>query len=368
MELALTFGAFGDFIAITVLIKDIITALDDSHGSGKEYRELVQQLNTLRQTLDAVQKSFENPHLTHSLEGISGIMLDTVAQTKKCLVSLLDQIKKYEPTLAATFLVKKTSLNGIRGRVQWKLNKKDIDRFRTELAVHTGALKLVLELAAIKQSAAEGRTAALVRQSEASLERFLDCVGRSIISKLDIIYSLGAQLRISTCQIASMIYSIAGDLNNIKDICMRLDRGPSDEHFILEDITGRVFPIHLKTITSWEILQFILSERFKGKKGARRVQHKRYTLRENKTQRLINRSIPWDSAFLPYQKVNMSLMCNDQNLNLSLSNEAESNCTCVRGALNRPFCKTSLDGVVPLGVETEWEVYLHSSLIRQLTN
>lgn len=35
MELAFTFGAVGDFIALSVLIKDIIGALDDCRGSSK---------------------------------------------------------------------------------------------------------------------------------------------------------------------------------------------------------------------------------------------------------------------------------------------------------------------------------------------
>ncbi|UZP42973.1 hypothetical protein NXS19_010789 [Fusarium pseudograminearum] len=195
------------------------------------------------------------------------------------------------------------------------------------------------------QSDTERRTANLIRRSKTSLKRSLDSVGRGIVSKLEIIHSLGTQIKTTTCHIVSSIQSIAADVNSIKAIVMHLDRGPGDDHFILEDITGRRFPIHLKTITSWAVLEFILEERFKGKKGARRIQQKRYTLRESKTHREIDGSIPWDSAFLPYQEVNMSLMCN----------EVESNDTNGKAASSCPFCKMLSDSLASTGVEVKWK-------------
>ncbi|KAM0244019.1 hypothetical protein ACHAP5_006683 [Fusarium lateritium] len=122
---------------------------------------------------------------------------------------------------------------------------------------------------------------------------------------------------------------------------MRLDRGPSDEHFMLDDITGRAIPIHLKTVTSWEMLDFILKERFKGKKGARRIQRKLYSLQEDNTHRGVNWSTPWESAFLPYQKVTMSLMCK----------EAKASNTGQKDAPTCPFCQTPSDAET--GVEIE---------------
>ncbi|KAK6222550.1 vegetative cell wall protein gp1 [Colletotrichum tabaci] len=92
---------------------------------------------------------------------------------------------------------------------------------------------------------------------------------------------------------------------------MRLERPVSEEFFLLEDATGKVFPIHLRTITSWEAFEYIIVDRFKGRKGAHRIQRKRYSLQERATRRAVDRSVDWDSAFLPYQKVDMSLMCRE---------------------------------------------------------
>ncbi|KAG5661312.1 hypothetical protein KAF25_005434 [Fusarium avenaceum] len=67
------------------------------------------------------------------------------------------------------------------------------------------------------------------------------------------------------------MFTITSDLSSIRAIVMRLDRGPSEEYFVLDDITGRAFPIHLKTITSWEMLDFVLKERRKCKRFFTRV-------------------------------------------------------------------------------------------------
>ncbi|KAF0637902.1 hypothetical protein FPSE5266_04484 [Fusarium pseudograminearum] len=155
MEFALTAGTVGDFISIAALIKGIIAALDDSRGSAKQYRQLVQQLNTLDQTLDTVQQTLKDPRVTHSLEFSSGIVLDTVANINKCLVDFLGQIGKYEPALGTSAPVNKASLtgawlkiqrkaNGNFRKVQWKLNEKDIDKFRAEVMGYTMALEIAL--------------------------------------------------------------------------------------------------------------------------------------------------------------------------------------------------------------------------------
>jgi hypothetical protein len=38
---------------------------------------------------------------------------------------------------------------------------------------------------------------------------------------------------------------------------------------------------------------------------------KRYLLKEHVTGKKVDRALDWDSAFLPYQKIDMSLMCRE---------------------------------------------------------
>ena len=47
MSFAPSFGSVGDFIAITLLIKDVINALDDATGSRSEYQQLIRELLSL---------------------------------------------------------------------------------------------------------------------------------------------------------------------------------------------------------------------------------------------------------------------------------------------------------------------------------
>jgi hypothetical protein len=146
MDFGLSFGAVGDFISITVLIKDIIVALDDTRGSAKQYRVLVQDLDTPRLTLKAVQQAFEDPSLTNSLEDLSKLVLVTVSQINDCLNTFLDQIRKYEHSLGPGVTKTNNSLAAIGRRIQWKSTEKEIDKFRAEVMGCTSALKVLLEV------------------------------------------------------------------------------------------------------------------------------------------------------------------------------------------------------------------------------
>jgi len=153
-------------------------------------------------------------------------------------------------------------------------------------------------------------TTAVVHRYGHSIESRLGFLGRRILSKLDFVARLGIDMTRSASQILSMMFAVSGDLSIIRSVVLRLDRGVNNgEHFVLEDATGRSFPIHMKTITSWEAFNFILEDRFKGKKGERRTRRKLYSLHESASHLEIDRSAHFESAFSPYQKVDMSLIC-----------------------------------------------------------
>lgn len=84
---------------------------------------------------------------------------------------------------------------------------------------------------------------------------------------------------------------------------------PIVEHFMLEDAIGRRMPIHLRTITSWDMLEHIIREQFQGRSGEHRVARNLYALQDHATRMEVSRSTPWNRAFRPYQKVNMSILC-----------------------------------------------------------
>lgn len=87
-----------------------------------------------------------------------------------------------------------------------------------------------------------------------------------------------------------------------------LERSMFRDPFILEDAIGRISPVHMDFITSWEAFDAILLLRFQDVQGFKKVQNKEYALQEHATKREIKRTRPWECAFLPGQRIDMSLV------------------------------------------------------------
>ena len=132
------------------------------------------------------------------------------------------------------------------------------------------------------------------------------------------------------------MFAASKDLGIIRATVLRLDRGiDNGEHFVLEDATGRSFPIHFKTIISWDSFEFILADQSKGRKGERRTRRKLYSLYESNSRLEIDQSVAFGDAFVPYQKVNMSLVC--KTLEPVTPNRATDSSSC-------PWCRTVSPG------------------------
>lgn len=87
-----------------------------------------------------------------------------------------------------------------------------------------------------------------------------------------------------------------------------LERTMFRDPFILEDAIGRISPVHMDFVNSWEALDAILCLRFQDVQGFKKVRNKEYILQEHATKREIVRTRPWEIAFLPGQRVDMSLI------------------------------------------------------------
>ena len=90
-----------------------------------------------------------------------------------------------------------------------------------------------------------------------------------------------------------------------------LERSLYQEPFILEDGIGRIAPVHVQFITSWEAFDFVLEERFRDMQGLEKVKNKEYVLQETATRRDIDRRRRWEASFLPGQRVAMSMLFDD---------------------------------------------------------
>ena len=88
-----------------------------------------------------------------------------------------------------------------------------------------------------------------------------------------------------------------------------IERPMREEFLTLEDAIGRVEPIPLRLIDSWSAFDSLLAVRFKGRKGASRVAHNKYTLQERGSGKYVDRDRPWYTAINPGQQINMSVVC-----------------------------------------------------------
>lgn len=87
-----------------------------------------------------------------------------------------------------------------------------------------------------------------------------------------------------------------------------LSRSPVVDCFTLEDAIGRTTPVPLQFINSWLALEAVLENRFLGIQGFEKIQRGQYALHDSATGMDIARQRNWEGAFLPGQKVNMSML------------------------------------------------------------
>jgi len=130
--------------------------------------------------------------------------------------------------------------------------------------------------------------------------------------------------RIITMNIATYnaVIAIQGSLSG------GLERSLIQEPFILEDAVGRISPVHLQFINSWEAFDAVLDKRFQSVQGHQKIKNREYTLQEYATRREIRRTRLWEGAFLPGQRVDMSL-----NFNSDEKASGGTSCpSCHRGA------------------------------------
>ncbi|KAJ4423395.1 hypothetical protein N0V82_001999 [Gnomoniopsis sp. IMI 355080] len=355
MSFGPTFGSFGDFISLVVLIKDISTALHEQRGSAKKYQDVIKNLDILSETVQAVETAYGGPQHAGNLDGIPATALETVQQIRKYLESFVTRLNKYAPALSQGG--SGNMAKDVARKVQFRiLEDKEIGNFQAQITGYIMLLTTLLEVTTLhavqrnhdealknkqaisQQIEARGeQTDALLNSQTRELKGYWSRLGRNILTRLDFVSGLGIDIRRSTGLILSALFPMANMLTEVHSLLLNM-QGPFEQHFKLEDATGKQFKIYMCNIPDWESLDFFLQQRFKGKKGARRVQRRHYTLQERSSHVEIDRKIDLDHLFSSRQLIDMSLFCRD-----SISQIKRANC---------PWCKTISSSTT--GSEVQW--------------
>ena len=87
-----------------------------------------------------------------------------------------------------------------------------------------------------------------------------------------------------------------------------IPRSLDEDPFLLEDPTGRVAPVHLRFIVSWDAFFAVLQCRFQEGRGLQKIRRRQFVLQDRSTCKEIDLSSGWETAFLPGQRVDMSFI------------------------------------------------------------
>lgn len=130
--------------------------------------------------------------------------------------------------------------------------------------------------------------------------------------RLDWLRSIGSELKHFMGRIFFMnvaIYRVVVDIRAL--LPSQLERTLVQEPFLLEDAIGRISPVHLQFIASWDAFDAVLETRFRDLQGYKKIVSKEFVLQERSTKQDILRTRPWEGAFLPGQRVDMSMVFTD---------------------------------------------------------
>ena len=138
--------------------------------------------------------------------------------------------------------------------------------------------------------------------------------------KLDWLRKLGSELKgmiRGAMTINFATYRAVMRLQN--SLPSHLERSLFEEPIILDDPMGRIAPVHLQFITSWDAFHSVLELRFQNMPGQIKIGRRQYALQAQGTGREIELSRPWHAAFISGQRIDMSFIFSQDDTSESSS-------------------------------------------------
>jgi hypothetical protein len=145
--MVIALSSVGDIISISLLVKDLVLALNDARGSSAEYQAVVRELHLLDISLLQVEKltrvSEPSPQLSALYDSAKGVV-EKCGSSVKHFIQRLDKYSKSLATGGSGSFVRDATR-----KVQWKITKKDeeIAKFRAEITGYTESINMLLATA-----------------------------------------------------------------------------------------------------------------------------------------------------------------------------------------------------------------------------
>lgn len=138
-------SSIGDIIAISLLIKDIVVALNDCQGSSHNFQQLLTQLQSLETALLHVNLLIKKHETSPELNSLCFSVRQIAQNCHETAAPFLAHIKSYQRSLRPGGSGNVT--RDVTRKVMWQVLRKDeVDKFYAEITAHTHSLNMMITM------------------------------------------------------------------------------------------------------------------------------------------------------------------------------------------------------------------------------
>jgi hypothetical protein len=145
MSFVPTFGSVGDIISVSLIIKDLLQALDDARGSAAEYQAVIRDIHVLDRVLLQVHQLWLSHAAVPEVQALVEVGKATVSNCQKTIDTFTTRIRKYKSSLDVTGGSGKIFKDAAR-KVQWRMEKDELAKFRVEVLGFTNSISMLLNM------------------------------------------------------------------------------------------------------------------------------------------------------------------------------------------------------------------------------
>ena len=137
------FGSAGDIISVCLLIKDIVKALNESHGSSHSFQQLVSQLQALERTLLEVELLVHKHEASPELTALCVAAGQAARNCHTAAEPFFRRLQVYQQSLRRGG--SRNKMKDTYRKIHWAtLRKDEVDKSYAEVSAHTGSLNMLL--------------------------------------------------------------------------------------------------------------------------------------------------------------------------------------------------------------------------------
>lgn len=299
--------SIGDFIAFIEATVTVINSLKDSTGAGKEYRDVIRELDSLKLALAHVQNVETNePELRAALESVA-------SNCGRTIQDFLNKIQKFDVALASSGSSRNKIKSGLR-KIQWALySKEDVRTFQIQLHSHTASLNILLSgVNRIAVTAAREEQYETLKTHSQALIRIESKIDRESVRATAMQMAILSTIARCWTEFQSLVAYILFSNLKIFNFVASCPQMPTqvllEKPVIFEDAHGRILPLQMTWVDTWDHFETMLKWKFSDVPGLLNVEEGLYVLADTFSKKEIYKDSPIRTVFRPGRSINMSMI------------------------------------------------------------